>query len=149
MIKIIEEPRGEVYKSLLSYAFEQCEAFILVDRHSFTLSEQGENFLKALKSEIVDIDVEQSWPGTKLEDGFANIYRFKTSEHALSVLEAHTSRLYEWLKPHLLEDLIFYKEHYEPWLVTISQEEMSWIQTDDVETCCKKLKEIGIVYKLD
>lgn len=92
MIKIIEEPRGDVYKSLLSYAFEQCEAFILVDRHSFTLSEQGETFLKALKSEILDIDVEQSWPGTELKEGFANIYRFKTSPHALTVLESYTSR---------------------------------------------------------
>lgn len=143
MINILSEIKGESYKTLLELAFSKCEEFILVERHQSELNEKGLKFLESLKSEIIDIEVDQKWPGTELFGHFANIYFFKTSEKAKRILLDNSDSLYSWLSPDYPEDLSFYKTKGEVWLTSTSQEKTCEILEND-KVFLKKLQDMGL-----
>jgi len=148
MINVLTEPKGESYKALLDLAFSKCTEFILVERHQNQLNEKGSKILKMLKSELVDIEVDEQWPGTRLTGHFANIYVFKTSDLAKKVVMENTSSLYSWISPDYPEDLIFYKTKGEVWLLSTSHEQTCDIYETD-QSILDRLLEIGVDCKMD
>lgn len=147
MINILSEVKGESYKALLEIAFSKSEEFVLVERHQSELNENGFKFLESLKSEIIDIEVDEKWPGTNLDGHFANIYYFKTSERAKQILLENSDSLYSWLSPDYPEDLTFYKTKGEIWLTSTSHEKTCEILDKDKELL-KKLQDLGIKCKI-
>lgn len=148
MINILSEVKGESYKALIELAFSKCEEFVLVERHQSELNENGFKFLESLKSEILDIEVDQKWPGTQLDGHFANIYFFKTSEKAKQILLDNSDSIYSWLSPDLPEDLTFYKTKGEIWLTSTSHEKTCDVLEKDKDLL-KKLQELDIKCNLE
>lgn len=148
MIRILAEPKGEVYRALIDLAFSVCSEFVLVDRHQFELNDHGVKILELLKSELIDIEVDEKWPGTELSGHFANIYYFKTSDAAKKVLLDHSDALYSWLNPNYPEDLIFYKTKGEVWLLSTTHDETCRIYVDNEKEMLNVLQGFGIDCKI-
>ena len=133
MIRFLSEPKESAYKSLLDMAFKVCSRFILVERHQFTLSDNGKELLDLLKPFLIEIKVQQEWPATKLLHHYANVYYYTVCDEAKELLIRYSTGLYSWLDPNLPEDLCFFKDESVVWLTSIAHEEDSWIDnlTDD------------------
>ncbi|WP_379135746.1 hypothetical protein [Paenibacillus sp. sgz500958] len=66
MFVILQEPTGEVYRSLLEVAINLCDEFILVKRDQMPLEESGVELLKALQPFFKEVKKQDNWPGTRL-----------------------------------------------------------------------------------
>jgi len=143
LIKILEEPKGDTYKELLSLAMEVCDEFILVKREQISINESGQNLLTVLKPFLKEMKRQDNWPGTGLLGHYAEVYYFNCSDDLVETLTSKTEGLYSWMLPSLLEDICFFKNGSE-WLVTISHEQMGWINTNDKDDIIKLSKINGL-----
>ena len=136
MIRILEEPKRDTYKSLLSLAMEVCDEFILVKREQIEIDESGQNLLTFLKPFLKEIKRQDNWPGTGLLGHYAEVYYFNCSYELVDILTSKTDGLYGWMQPSSLEDICFFKNGIE-WLVTVSHEQIGWINTNDKDDFTK------------
>lgn len=149
MIIIKQDPKQDVYKNLIDVAFEICDQFHLVLRKDFGPLTRYEPILKRLENSLIVMKEESEWASTILGDGqTAKIYYYYTDANAKEVLKDVSKSLYEWVQPHLPEDLSFFKQGKE-WLVTISHENESYIFTEEKSEIEKVLSIKGLKAKLE
>lgn len=127
MMEIIEEPGGSAYRSLLALAMDVCEEWILVKRDQLPLYADGARFLAKLNPFLIQVQKQDSWPGTTLIGHEADVYYFRCSPELAGLLAETSGSLYAWTQPWLPEDLCFFRNG-KKWLVTVSHEKMGWIQ---------------------
>lgn len=131
MINILEEPTGDTYKTLLSYASTQCNVFILVVRPDMKLSQSGQTVLDSLKPYLIKKIESKEWPGTIIYSTIpALIYYYTINEASIKIIQNAVNRLFSWIQPSYPEDLCFLKDDSTPWLVTITHEKDAYIETN-------------------
>ena len=119
---IVQEPRGDVYRQLIVRSVDHGDTFLLVVRGSPPLSETGQAVMSSLRAFLISRTEDSEWPGTRLLDEKATLYRFSLTPAAAAVLAAAAQGLYSWVQPDLPEDLCVFTADGSPWLVTISHE---------------------------
>jgi hypothetical protein len=118
----LEQPTGYLYRGLIDHALGECRSALLVVRPSLGLSSQALGVLKQLEH-LLDEKVDASeWPGTKLFNGSAVLFRYTFNAECAEILKQNANGLYEWLQPELPEDLCLLRADSIPWLVSISHE---------------------------
>ena len=127
IFNIIEEPIGKIYSKLLNQSLQYCDAFLFVVRPSMPQSESLKKIIEDLQSHIVNKEDKSEWPGTKLINNTATIYKFKLNHETVDFLTSKTHNLYSWLQPDLPEDLCLLRADKNPWLVTISHEKDGYL----------------------
>lgn len=141
MISIEKNPQGKIYEQLIDLAFDICDEFHLVVRKDMGSTKKLEPVMKELESSLKVMKKTNEWTGTMLGRGQkANVYYYRTDEHAKEVVKKAASSLHAWVQPDLPEDLSFLKKG-KPWLVNIAHEEESYIITQS-EYLIRKIKEI-------
>lgn len=131
MIDIVSEPTGAVYHALVSYAFEQCEEFLLVTRNQLSIEDSAKAILRALKPWQSGQVEASAWPGTELLDrSKAPVYYFRCRSEAASILQTAVNGLYGWQQPQFPEDLCFLKPGRRAWLVSIAHERDAYFDCD-------------------
>ncbi len=162
---IINEIKNEVYKKLIDYAFEKCDAIMFVFRRDgFNQQEilELENNLKHLKNLLSDSLLKHRngahWVYTKVgykQLGIENYYDppnfdkkfdilfFKSSKEVKDYLLCNKN-LYNWLNPQYPEDISFFKNGY-CWLYSVAHEEMCDIYCESNEEY-EYLKSMGIEF---
>jgi len=126
------EPRGRIYAQLLNYAHHRCDTVSLVVRFDLGLSLAGHKFLISARELIQRVDIVSSWPGTELVDQVAVIIYLPFTKSTLDLILSYSSRLYEWVQPHLPEDLCVYRDST-PWLISVAHEQLSWLRVYPAE----------------
>ena len=95
MINILEEPTGDTYKTLLSYALTKCNIFILVVRPDMKLSETGQTVLDSLKPYLLKTVESKEWPGTIIYSATpALIYYYKINDASVTILQNAVNSLF-------------------------------------------------------
>jgi hypothetical protein len=127
------EPSGSPYDELLRFCWRESQKGSLVVQEELGRSPNLENFLYQLRPAIVQQQTVEQWPGTRLVDGLAELYVFTTDKGALDLALTSSSRLFEWLQPHLPEDLAFYRSDGSVLMESISHERAARLFLDDDE----------------
>lgn len=119
---IATDVKSDAYRKLIKCAQSSCSEFILVVRPSMPFAMPGVDVLDELTPFYISVKVESEWPGTRLFDQTATVYRCRLLDGSVSVLQKSAESLFSWLQPSLPEDLSFLRSDHSPWLVTISHE---------------------------
>ncbi len=124
---------GDDYNSLLNYAFTKCAFATLVVRRRADLGVKGTRVLVDLSEHIERVNQQSEWPGTKLMNVTADVYRIKLSAEVLNRFKMEARCLHDWIGPNLPEDLALLREDQTPWLTSISHEHAAWLKLNDDE----------------
>src|SRR5438445_13595127 len=91
---IVEEPKGNTYHEILNYAPNYSSEFLLVLRHSLPAEESAQDIITALNPFLVAKSEQQEWPGTRLFEEMASVYKFKVCSSALEILKLASDSLF-------------------------------------------------------
>lgn len=133
MLTLIEEAKDGFYQQLIAYGSQHCSEVILVVRPSVQLDNSGMKFLDFISPYLKEKAQSQDWPGTHLINGYAWVYHYYLTPELTQVLLRSTNNLYAWLQPKLPEDLCLIRSDQDPWLVTISHEQDSYLYLSESE----------------
>lgn len=134
MYDVTEDISGETFASLVAYAEQRCPYFSFVIRDSLRLSQKGLRVLNSLTESLLKTEETDHWPGTQLHGGrLAVVNTYRLTPETRSTLVSATTSLYGWRQPDLPEDLCFWKDDSQPWLVTISHEQDAYFETSKQE----------------
>lgn len=124
----VEVPKGKMYHDLLNCAPNFSSEFLLVLRPSISVDESANALIAALNPFLISKFELDQWPGTKLLEEVASVYKFKVCAPAIEVLRGASDSLFDWQQPRLPEDLCFLRATGAPWLVTIAHEEDAYFE---------------------
>lgn len=126
--RVLQEPRGNTYRRLIDYSLRYCHSFLLVVGPSIPINETGRRVLTSLEPFLLSQTESSEWPGTRLLDGVARVYRFTLSSESATILAQVADSLFSWVQPNLPEDLCLNRCDGSPFLVTISHEKDAYLQ---------------------
>lgn len=128
---IESNPKGKVYRDLIDLVFEICDEFVLVVRKDISVTANVNHVLEKLQSSLKEVKEQFEWPGTiYFGEEPALVYYYNTDSNAKKILKQESNSLHDWIQPNLPEDLSFIKNH-KPWLINVSHESESYIETED------------------
>ena len=127
ILNLLAEPVGRDYCALLTAGQAVCDEVSLVVRPGISLSPNGEKLLIQLESFILQVGEKSEWPGTRLLQETATVYRFKFSSRCAEILSSAASGLYSWVQPDLPEDLCLIRPSGDAWLVSITHERDAYL----------------------
>ena len=134
------EPSGRVYSALVDEARHSCKSALLVVRDLDSIDSRATTILKMLEQHQSERTQASEWPGTRLLQGSATVYRYHLTDGCAETLKRATHHLYGWLHPNLPEDLCFIRDDGSPWLVSIAHERDSYLQLSAAEVENLKIK---------
>ena len=134
MIELNQEPRGEAYNSLIDYALETCDTFMLVScdyYRSGTFKREVKPILKELRPLLIKKRHNPCWPGTTVMSSNRYQYTilFYRCDRAAADLLKLPGHSFGWEYPHFPEDLAFFRRG-QNWMATVAHEEMLWFNRE-------------------
>jgi hypothetical protein len=130
---IAKEPRGFVYRTLITFPLPFCSELVMVVNKPDGLSEYGRAVQQELRPFLIQQVKTSEWPGTILLKGEVALFRYRYDAGSAAILARVANRLYEWLAPKLPEDRSLLRPNGRPWLVVISHERDAYIDITDEE----------------
>jgi len=131
---LLIEPSGYNYIDLLDYALGECTLLLLVKYdEQKQLSQRGKGVLDELAPYLYKMEMKSEWPGTVLFGGEVPICTYNFVPESAAILKKSASRLYQWQRPDLPDDLCLLRSDESPWLVTIAHEDDSYLVLDEDE----------------
>ncbi|HDS00576.1 MAG TPA: hypothetical protein ENO22_04460 [candidate division Zixibacteria bacterium] len=141
------EVRGETYRNLMRYICRHCKYFSMVTRDAITLEENARKFMSTISPHLKETREKQyEWPGTRIsreyeqllgKDWFevqgATLRIYDCSNEALEYILRVTDSLFQFVHPDYPEDFTCYRDVDDPFLVTVSHEEIGAIIAGDKE----------------
>jgi hypothetical protein len=119
---ILNEPVGETYQQLINAALGRADTLLLVTRHSQPLNTSAIGILDELRPFTISVSQESEWPGTRLYDHTATVYKMRFCPEVVEIMKRAANCLFDWVRPGLPEDPCLLRSDGTPWLVTISHE---------------------------
>ena len=124
------EPRGDVYRKLISEAQKFCSHGLLVMQDQLKFDVSASDVLSDILAFMESSTRSSAWPGTaSFPDGriIATVHRFRLTGESACILQDVCEGLYDWQAPSLPEDLCLLREDLSPWLTSIAHEEDSYL----------------------
>lgn len=138
---------GENYRKLLEYLLPICPYFSLINDAPEDEQEEVKKNLDRFSDHFyLKLKNISEWPGTKVDGVYSlgeeesdeiekveqhtALIAYKFNKETLDLLYALSDNIWK-IEP--LNDLIFYKENGEPFLITVTHEWMCWITGDEEE----------------
>jgi hypothetical protein len=145
--------QGETYRHLMKYICKHCKYFSMVTRDSIELQNNAHKFIEALDPYLKETREKQyEWPGTRIareyeqflgKDWFelqgATVRIYNCDKEVLEHLLRVTDSLFQLVHPNYPEDFTCYRDLDDPFLVTVTHEEIGAIIAGDKER--KKLEQ--------
>lgn len=144
---VLNEPKGEKYKSLIQFAFATCDTFLFIKHSQLSYSRSIDNLVEELKEDFICCKEQNEWPGT-ISVPTVMVYYFQTSEKSRDRIKNITNSLFNWQAPNLPDDLCFLKDNKE-WLITTAHESYCHIITENQFEIEQLNKLNGLIYKMD
>jgi hypothetical protein len=131
---LLMEPSGPSYNDLLDYALGDCKYFLLVtSQNNSQLNSRGKEILEELVPYLFRKEMKSEWPGTILLGGEAPVFIYHYIPETVAILKMSATRLYQWQRPDLPDDLCLLRSDESPWLVTIAHENDSYLELTENE----------------
>lgn len=127
------EPRGDLYKSLVEFCAVRSRILLLVLRDVEWLTDSARSLFQRLEPFLLSKQKATEWPGTRLTEGQATVFRYRTAPELVRLIQDATEGLYEWQQPERPEDLAFLRSDETPLLVTISHESDAYLELSEDE----------------
>ena len=146
------EPNEKTYEYLIDYAVEKnkCKFVFLIVRNNTTLNKSGLYALKLLTPYLETIQEVSEWPGTKLYEHTAKLYKYKFRVGLTERIKELSTGFYDWVHPDLPEDLSLMVTEELPWLFTIAHEKDAVLcLTEDEENELLINKDLALILKKD
>ena len=126
---IVEEPRDDVYRSLLAWCASRCTTGLVLVRDTNTITENATRIIDSVAPEITSVEQTQQWPGTTLlgANDYATLYRFRLTPLTIDLTITAVDGLYEWAGPNKPEDLCLLRSDGAALLVTIAHERDAYL----------------------
>lgn len=145
--EIVEEPRGEVYRGLLSALSPLCSFVLFTLRPRQEASLLAKAVLAQLWEDILEVRVSTSWPGTGFEDSYAvleedneyaakyaaEVYLLHLTERSLHVLLTVAEGLYDWEFPQLPENLCLLRSDRQACMWSAVPDRFAYVYVTDTE----------------
>lgn len=145
--EIVAEPRGEVYRGLISALSSKCSFVLFTLRFQQEPSFLAKAVLAQLSGDISDVRISTSWPGTGFSESYraleedeeysakyaAVVYLFHFTERTLSVLLTQAEGLYEWEFPNLPENLCLLRTDKQACLWSVVPDRFAYLYLTDTE----------------
>ncbi len=119
---LLNDLTNDLYRKLIDYAVTECKFIQLVVRKTIPLESDGIRVLDQLEPYLKSKIESREWPGTKLFEGSAIVFRYHSESECAEILKNATHSLYSWEQPNLPEDLCFLKDNEDIWLASITHE---------------------------
>lgn len=132
---------------LLEYISNFAFAFTFVVRSEMEISSDAQLLIKRLGNSLIENKKVSEWPGTKLLDGTAELYKYKLDAISKATLIEIGCGLFDWIQPSMPEDLSFLYQNGQNCLTSISHEKDAWLSINDNEYLDVVKKLDGIVVK--
>lgn len=148
-IHLDHEPKGRCYHELLKVAQHYCSHFSLVWQEQLKFEKSADVLAMKLQKHLLKEGYTNKWPGTELVGHKAKIRYYALNKETITILKS-TNRLYAWIAPELPEDLTLYVKSNDCWLVSVSHENMGWINSnviynDDISSLLRNFYANGIL----
>ena len=146
---LAEEPRGELYRSLIEVGRQFASRVILVVHPNLDLSDHAQAVLEQLQPWLESSEIGTEWPGTMLLGGeTARVDEYALTWESSEVIADAADRLYAWIQPELPEDLSLLRDNGRPWLVTIAHEQEAFLSLTAEEYSALREQSPGLVRML-
>jgi len=126
-LTLLKDPSKDLYGKLIDYAAGECKFLQLVVRKTMPLGSNGTIVLEKLESYLISKIESSEWPGTKLLEGTALIFRYYFRPECAEILKRAANSLFSWKQPNLPEDLSFFKDDEDIWLASITHEKDGYL----------------------
>lgn len=124
LLRFRDEPRGDLYRSLLDWLIARSDQFILIIREEpMAKSPAVYEALTLLEPWRIDRGETGHWPGMTLLAGTATIVRHRCRPSPASVLARLADGPFDWRHPHLPEDLSFLDSSGDALLVNVAHDQ--------------------------
>ena len=145
----VSEPKGSTYAQLLDFCSRHCSQVLLVVREWDWLEEEALETLEELRAYQVSATESSEWPGTKLLNETATVYRYTMRPELLDILKYSASGLFDWCEPAKPEDLCLLRDQDTPLLVSISHEQDAYLELTEHEfsKVSNELPELAILLR--
>lgn len=145
--EIVEEPRGAVYRGLLSALAPLCSLVLFTLRPRQQASPLARAVFAQLSEEILEVRLSSSWPGTGFGDKYAGleedpevvarygaeVYSLRLTEGVLHVLLTVAEGLYDWQFPELPENLGLLRPERQACLWSAVPDRLAYLYVTDAE----------------
>lgn len=118
---ILENPRGETYKTLIQILCHHSDYFYFVTRKELTYDK---DVLQKFLPFVLKTYKTNEWESTITKGPAATIYEVEINPQTIQLLTDCAESLYEWISPQLPEDLTFVKNKY-AWFYSCSHEKFA------------------------
>ncbi|PID06470.1 MULTISPECIES: hypothetical protein [unclassified Sporosarcina] len=118
---ITENPTDDVYRNLINVLCGHSDSFYFVTRKELTYDQDILDQFKPYTSETYKTN---EWANTMTKGPAATVYMMESNEKTCELLKRHANTLYDWVAPHLPEDLTFMKNGF-AWFSCTTHEEYS------------------------
>jgi hypothetical protein len=123
----------ETYSKVVERVLRHARFCSLVVRSTSHLSENGRLFLKTAEPSLAEKLEVNEWPGTKLVEGTASLYRFSVTPSFAALFSASSENLGAWVQPELPEDPAFYRGDGTLIMGSVSHEGDAFLELRDEE----------------
>lgn len=104
---LVENPTGKTYEQLIQVLCEHSDSFYFITRKELCYKAQ---ILEQFHPYVIDIYESKQWAGTVTEGPAATIYVMEANKETCKLLQQLSISLFDWVAPHLPEDLTFLKD---------------------------------------
>ncbi|PID25198.1 hypothetical protein [Sporosarcina sp. P7] len=118
---ITENPTGEVYRKLIHALCDYSETFYFVTRKELTYNQ---DILEQFKPYTLEMYKTKEWANTMTTGPSATVFVIESNEKTCELVKHYAKTLYDWVAPHLPEDLTFVKNNF-AWFSCTTHEEYS------------------------
>jgi hypothetical protein len=126
LYRLLREPQGDAYRTLLAYSLGRCDLLQLVVRPTIDLDGRAQDVLSRLSPFSISSTEQSEWPGTQLWKATATVHRFRWCSDAMDILIDAEDGLFSWVQPGLPEDLCLLRPDGSIWLATTAHEHDGW-----------------------
>jgi hypothetical protein len=114
MLMITKNVKGKAYKQLIDFLSKHCNRFAFVeDRQMMDIEEERLAYIHGLiayiEEHLIERRIQREWETTRLVDESAYVFYFNLNNATKQFLKDHSNSLFDWSRPELPEDLMFYQ----------------------------------------
>lgn len=116
---LAENPKGEIYKSLIKLLCDNSDMFYFVTRKELKYNRE---IMAQFEPYMIETYQTRKWAGTETTGPAATVFVIESHEETYKLLVTYANSLYDWVAPELPEDLTFLKNDF-VWFSCTTHEE--------------------------
>lgn len=107
--KLLENPAGGTYRQLMKVLCDNSDKFYFVTRKELKYNQE---ILEQFQPYMIKNYKTKKWANTKTKGSPATVYEIEANRDTCRLLQQQANSLYDWVAPHLPEDLTFIKNNF-------------------------------------